>query len=147
MRFTQAVTVRRPAEEVFVALTDVDRASDWQCGLESSEADGPIAVGTRVVQRRRLLAAVVDVTYEVCAFQPPHHAAVRSTSGPLNFMATYLLRETPVGTHVTASVDLRTCALPRLARAGLMHAARAEARLSLTRLAALLEQRELAVAG
>lgn len=147
MRFTQTVTVRRPAEDVFTALTDVERACHWQRGLESSYADGPIAVGTQVMQRRRLLAAVVDTAYEVSAYDPPRHAEVRSVSGPLDFVANYLLAETPAGTHVTASVELRTCGLPRLARAALMGAAGAEARASLTRLAALLEQRDLAVAG
>ena len=49
-----SIVINRPAEEVFAYLDQVDRHNEWQGQLVSTavETDGPIRVGTRVVERR-----------------------------------------------------------------------------------------------
>ena len=51
-----SIEINRPAEEVFAYLDQVDRHNEWQDQLVSTtvETDGPIRVGTRVVERRNV---------------------------------------------------------------------------------------------
>ena len=48
-----SIEINRPAEEVFAYLDQVDRHNEWQGQLVSTtvETDGPVRVGTRVVER------------------------------------------------------------------------------------------------
>jgi hypothetical protein len=51
-----SIEINRPAEEVFAYVDQVDRHNEWQDQLVSTtiETDGPIRVGTRVLERRNV---------------------------------------------------------------------------------------------
>jgi hypothetical protein len=51
-----SIEINRPAEQVFAYLDQVDRHNEWQGSLVSTtiETDGPMRVGTRVVERRNV---------------------------------------------------------------------------------------------
>jgi uncharacterized membrane protein len=91
-----SIEINRRAEEVFAYLDQVDRHNEWQSQLVSTtvETDGPIRVGTRVVERRNVPGGARDFLYEITQHDPPGKIAFRGTAG--------LIR--PAGTYTVVSI-------------------------------------------
>ena len=94
---THSIEINRPAEEVFAYVDQVDRHNEWQDQLLSTtiETDGPIRVGTRVVERRNVPGGARDFPFEITEHDPPRRVSFRGTAG--------LIR--PVGTHTVDPID------------------------------------------
>lgn len=92
-----SVEINRPAEEVFAYLDQVDRHNEWQGKLVSTtiETDGPMRVGTRVVEHRNVAGGTRDFLYEITEHDPPRTAAFRGTTGLIRPVGTY--RVDPIG--------------------------------------------------
>jgi carbon monoxide dehydrogenase subunit G len=72
-----------PAEKVFAALTDLEQLAEWQSSAVSSKSDGPLAVGTRIRERRSMMGRGIDNELEVTAFDPPRRFALEGRGGPV----------------------------------------------------------------
>jgi len=83
------IEISRPPEEVFARLNDVTRWSEWQDDVLSAriEGDGPIEVGTKVTQTRRLGRRELTTTTEVTEYNPPRSYAFRGVGGPIRPIA------------------------------------------------------------
>jgi len=84
MRVEHAVTVPRPADEVFPWLFDEDKVPRWTSGLEAYERldPGPLAVGSRIRQALLVSGQRLAFELEVVRLEPPHGAESRfSTQG------------------------------------------------------------------
>ena len=92
-----SIEINRPAEEVFTYLDQVDRHNEWQGQLVSTtiETDGPVSVGTRVVEHRNVPGGARDFPYEITEHEPPHKVLFRGTAGPVRPVGTYTVE--PVG--------------------------------------------------
>jgi hypothetical protein len=64
---THSIEIDCPADKVFAYLEQFDRHAEWQPSLISAEIqpDGPVGVGTRVVERRKTPVGIRDVPFEV----------------------------------------------------------------------------------
>jgi uncharacterized membrane protein len=104
-----SIDINRPAEEVFAYLDQVDRHNEWQSQLVSTtvETDGPIRVGTRVVERRNVPGGARDFPYEITAHDPLRRVSFRGTAGLIRPAGTYTLD--PIGgssSRLTTQLDL-----------------------------------------
>jgi len=94
---TETVEIARRPEDVFAYIDDLERHGEWQEEIVSTriEGDGPTAVGTRAIDRRRKGRREMDVTYEITEHDPPRTFAFRGTDGPIR----------PVGKGTVESLD------------------------------------------
>jgi carbon monoxide dehydrogenase subunit G len=83
-----SVEISRSPEDVFACLNDFSRFGEWQEGLVSArlEGDGPVKVGSRVTQTRRIGRGERTMTTEVTEYSPPRSYAFRGIDGPIRAM-------------------------------------------------------------
>jgi len=104
-----SIDIKRPAEEVFAYLDQLDRHTEWQSSLVSAkvETEGATRVGTRVVERRKVPGGARDIPYEITEHEPPHKASFRGTGGPVRPVGTVTVE--PVGesnSRLTTQLEL-----------------------------------------
>jgi uncharacterized protein YndB with AHSA1/START domain len=80
-----SVEIARRPEDVFSYMTDPARLPEWQESLVSARAEdgGPPAVGSKVMQTRRVGRGERTVTMEVTEISPPRSWASRGIDGPV----------------------------------------------------------------
>jgi uncharacterized membrane protein len=107
---TSSIEIDRPQADVFAYLDALDRHGEWQSGLLSAriEGDGPVGVGTRVVERRKTPAGAQEGTYEITAHDPPRVSSFKGIDGPVRPLGKVTVE--PVGdgssSRVTVELDL-----------------------------------------
>jgi uncharacterized membrane protein len=110
MAIRESIEINRRAEDVFAYLDDAERHSEWQDQVVAVEPlDGPLQVGSRVTETRRLPGGDRKMTYEVTAHDPPHRSEFRVLEGPLRPYGTITVE--PVGegsARVTFEMDFTT---------------------------------------
>jgi uncharacterized protein YndB with AHSA1/START domain len=107
IRVEVALEIERSPQEVFDYLTDVDRVPEWQASALESHADGPLGVGARIHETRRLLGRDAHTELEVSAFDPPRRLTLNTISGPVKVDIDHRLETHGDGTllHVVAEAD------------------------------------------
>src|SRR5580658_7238119 len=105
-----SIEVNRPAEEVFAYLDQVDRHNEWQGQLVSTtiETDGPVGVGTRVVERRNVPGGARDFPYEITEHDSPRKVSFRGTAGMIRPFGAYTVD--PIGesrSRMNSELDLK----------------------------------------
>jgi uncharacterized protein YndB with AHSA1/START domain len=87
VRFEAGIRVRRPVEEVFAYLSDVDRQAEWSNAVQEShrEGFGQVAKGTRYRTRIKFLGRTVDGLCEVSDYEPNRRIEFSSLSGPMPY--------------------------------------------------------------
>ena len=105
--FDLSVGIDRPAEEVFMFLTDVENRPRWISAVEEMEltSEGPLGVGStaRMVQRvlgRRMKTDILYTEYE-----PNRKISAKSTAGPMSFQLSYTLETVEGGTRLNMAVQ------------------------------------------
>jgi uncharacterized protein YndB with AHSA1/START domain len=78
-----SVEISRRPEEVFAYVTDPSRLAEWQKSVVSAHADGPIAVGCKVVVTRQVGRMERAMTAEIAELTPPRAWKIRGTDGPI----------------------------------------------------------------
>ena len=80
-----SIEIERRPEDVFAYATDPSHFEEWQEALVSAElqGDGPLGVGSRVVQVRRLGRSERTITTELTEYNPPRSWAFRGIDGPV----------------------------------------------------------------
>jgi len=104
-----SIEINRPAEDVFAYLDQVDRHNQWQGSLVSTtvETDGPVRVGTRVVERRNVPGGTRDFPYEITEHDPPRKVSFRGTAGLIRPVGTYTVDPTGDSrSRMTSELDL-----------------------------------------
>jgi uncharacterized membrane protein len=105
-----SIEINRPADEVFAYIDQVDRHNEWQEQLVSTtvETDGPVRVGTRVVERRNVPGGARDFPFEITEHDPPRRISFRGTSGLIRPIGTYTVD--PIGessSRMNSELDLK----------------------------------------
>jgi uncharacterized membrane protein len=82
---TGSIEIARRAEDVYAYLDQLDRHGEWQEQIVSAKVDteGPIRVGTRATETRRMGKREQTSTYEVTEHDPPRAFAFRGIDGPI----------------------------------------------------------------
>ena len=104
-----SIEINRPAEEVFAYLDQVDRHNEWQGQLVSTaiETDGPVRVGTRVIESRNVPGGARDFRYQITEHDPARKISFRGTAGLIRPAGTYTVY--PIGessSRMSSELDL-----------------------------------------
>jgi uncharacterized protein YndB with AHSA1/START domain len=105
---THSVEIARTPEEVFAYLDQLDRHGEWQERLVSArvETPGPVGVGTRAVEKRRVPGGQREFTYEVIEHDPPRKTSFRGVDGPLRPVGTVTVEPVGEGSRLTLEFNL-----------------------------------------
>ena len=139
IRIELTVEIARPPEDVFELLSDIDRLSEWQASAVEAHTNGPLAEGSRVAEKRRLLGREVDTELEVAAYEPPKRLTLRSLGGPVDFTVDHELTARGGGTVLRFVAEAQPGGLLRLTEPVLARTAEHEFRQDFDRLKELLE--------
>ena len=78
-----SIEISRRPEDVFAYVTDPSRLAEWQKSVVSARADGPTAVGCKVVVTRQVGRMERPMTAEIAELTPPRTWKIRGTDGPI----------------------------------------------------------------
>jgi uncharacterized protein YndB with AHSA1/START domain len=105
--FENTVVIRRPIEEVFAFLSDLENVPKWNYAIVETRkvSEGPVGLGA-VYRQVRSVPSRSEERLEVTAFNPPGHLEIRGQLGPFPSRLSYALDALPEGTRLTNSVEL-----------------------------------------
>jgi uncharacterized membrane protein len=101
-----SIEIDRRPEDVFAYLDELERHGEWQEAIVSSklESEGPVGVGTRVREIRKIGRREQDTSYEITEHDPPRKSSFRGTAGPVRPIGTVTVE--PVGDGSKSRVTL-----------------------------------------
>ena len=108
---SESTEINRKAEDVFAYLDDVERHGEWQEQIVAAERqdDGPLRVGSRVKETRRVPGGNRTMTYEVTEHNPPRQSSFRVLDGPIRADGTISIE--PIGdgsqSRLTITIDFK----------------------------------------
>jgi uncharacterized protein YndB with AHSA1/START domain len=140
VRVEHSVEIARPAEDVFAFLADVSRVPEWQRSSVEARADGPLAEGVRIHERRHFLGHDEQTELEITAFEPGRRLALRTLKGPIKLSIDHVLEERDGHTSLRVTAEGKPHGLLRLAGPAITAKARQELRSDFERLKAILEE-------
>jgi uncharacterized protein YndB with AHSA1/START domain len=81
----ESIEIRRRPEEVFSYVTDPSHLTEWQERVVTArqEGGGPLGVGSRMTQTRRIGRSERTMTQELTEYDPPRRFAFRGIDGPI----------------------------------------------------------------
>jgi uncharacterized membrane protein len=107
---TSSIEIDRRPEDVWAYLDQLDKHSEWQESLISSKlaTDGPVGVGTRAIDTRKVPGGPRDMTYEVTEHDPPRKSSWRGLDGPVRAVGSVTVEPVDDGSRsrVTVAFDL-----------------------------------------
>ncbi|MGY1810016.1 SRPBCC family protein [Blastococcus sp. SYSU D00669] len=97
------VVVARPRAAVFEYLADLSRHHEWERDLVRTEMvdDGPIGVGTRGVEVRRVMGREMRSPFVITRHEPPFRQDYHTTGGPVRPDGFLTCEEDGEGTRVS----------------------------------------------
>src|SRR5439155_26141886 len=104
------IEIDRPQAEVFAYLNELDRHPEWQEDLISSKivSEGPVGLGARATDKRKVPGGPREMTYEVTQYDPPRKSSWQVLDGPVR--STGSVSVEPIGdgsrSRVTLELDL-----------------------------------------
>jgi uncharacterized protein YndB with AHSA1/START domain len=140
VRVELTIEISRPPQEVFDYLTQLEKLPVWQASAVESRADGPLAQGTRISERRSFMGRDIDTEVEVAAYEPPHRLTLRALEAPLKLSIDHVLEEMNGGTRLSVTAEGKATGALRLAGPAVESGARRELTRDFRRLKELLEE-------
>ena len=109
-KIVESIEIGRVPADVFAYMDQLERHAEWQGSIVSStrETDGPVGVGTRATDVRRVPGGKQSVTYEITEHDPPRRVAFKGVNGPVRPVGTVMIE--PVGegrSRLTLELDLQ----------------------------------------
>lgn len=103
---THSIEIDRPPEDVFAYLDQLERHGEWQAEIVSTkvETEGPVAVGTRVRQFRKIAGREQNTSFEITEHEPPRKTSFRGVAGPVRPLGKVLVE--PIGEGAKARVSI-----------------------------------------
>ena len=140
MRVELTIEISRPPQEVFDYLADLSRLPDWQGSAIESRADGPLAQGTHISERRSFMGRDVDTEVEVAEYDPPRRLTLRALEAPIKLTIDHVLEEHGGGTCLRVTAEGKPTGALRLAGPAAEAGARRELKRDFQCLKELLEE-------
>jgi uncharacterized protein YndB with AHSA1/START domain len=139
--FEIVVVIDRPAEDVFAALVDVDRAADWNPGVTEVRrtSDGPVEVGTTIVYVGRFLGRNFESPSKCTEYVAGKKFTSKSASGPFDLEVTNHLEPVDGATKLTTVYRGESKGFFRLAEPVVVRLAKKQFETATENLKALLE--------
>ena len=141
IQYDVSMHLNRSVEEVFAFLSDASKHSSWQSDLIESEqlTDGPLRVGTRIREVRRLGRRPTAYEGEVIDFEPNKRFALQVMTGP-HVTASYTLTGEDGGTRLRFQFVMRTNGMMRLLEPLIVRSMRKQSASDFGRLKSILER-------
>ena len=107
MRIENSVTVNRPVETVFAAMTDVERTPKWSATVQREwwKTDPPIRVGSVRHSEGVILGQPFENDATVSEYDPPHRAVLRGDVGGMPLGIGFTFDPVPGGTRITVIAE------------------------------------------
>ena len=108
---SESIEINRRPEDVFAYLDEVKRHGEWQEQIVDVQPldDGPLRVGSRVKETRRVPGGDRTMTYEVTEHEPPRQSSFRVLDGPVRAEGTISIE--PIGegsrSRLTITIDFK----------------------------------------
>ncbi|HET7047155.1 MAG TPA: SRPBCC family protein, partial [Solirubrobacteraceae bacterium] len=101
------IEINRSPEDVFAYLDQLERHGEWQGEIVSAtrETDGPVGVGTRVREIRKMGRREIDASYEITEHDPPRRTAFRGTVGAIRPVGTVTIESAGDGSSALVSIE------------------------------------------
>jgi uncharacterized protein YndB with AHSA1/START domain len=103
VRIEKRTTIRRPIEDVFAFLTDMNQVPRWTSVKSirpTTPGDTTVGVGKTFVQTLEFMGQQFEVTTEVVDYESPHKFGLRVHSGPFPITSHFTLTSVTEGTQV-----------------------------------------------
>jgi hypothetical protein len=83
--FTHTTEIARSPEDVLAYLDQLDRHGEWQTDIKRviDVTPGPVGVGTRATEYRKMPIGTAKVTYEIAEYEHPRRVVFVGVSGPV----------------------------------------------------------------
>ncbi len=145
VRVELSVTIKRPVEEVFAAMSDASKNGRWASGVSETTktSDGPIGVGTTYHSVGKFLGRRMESDITYTEFEPNSRYAFE-TSTPFPITATLTYESVAGGTRVDQVVEAEPGGFFKLAGPLLVAAAKRQFQNDLDNLRDLMEADALA---
>lgn len=103
-----SIEIDRKPEDVFAYLDEVERHGEWQKEIVGAQrqTEGPIRVGTRVTETRKVPGGNRSMTYEITEHDPPRRSAFRVLDGPIRAVGTVSIDSLDDGSRSRVTIDL-----------------------------------------
>jgi uncharacterized protein YndB with AHSA1/START domain len=139
---SESVDIARSPESVFAFLTDPARRAEWDRSVVSERLldPPPVAVGSRIRTRMRVMGRDIEFDWEVTEFAPPATMAASSVSGTMPTRLRFEMSPTATGCHVTAGIQAQPGGMLRLVEPIVAETARSTLASGLARAKLLLER-------
>ena len=81
IKIEDSILINRPAREVFSVITDFGNITRWQPDVieERRTPEGPLKVGTRIIQKRKVGGKEVESSAEIAELEPNRKIVLKST--------------------------------------------------------------------
>jgi len=105
--FDVSSTIKRPVEDVFAVLSNVENNPKWSSvALEAEQTSpGPIGVGTTARFVGKFLGRRIESESEVTEFEPNRKYSWKSKSGPFPIKASTTFEQIEGGTRVNTTAE------------------------------------------
>jgi uncharacterized protein YndB with AHSA1/START domain len=82
---TSSIEIDRRPEDVFAYINEVERHHEWQPAILSArrEPAGPVRVGTRNIETRRVPGGPQEFVSEIIELDPPRRIVFQGLNGPI----------------------------------------------------------------
>jgi len=106
-RFSVAKYVDAPPSQVFALFTDFEHAPEHVTGISRLEilTPGPMGIGTRFRETRRMDGHESTEEMEVTAFEPGRHYDLRHRSGSTEYRSAFRFAPARSGTQIEVDVE------------------------------------------
>jgi uncharacterized protein YndB with AHSA1/START domain len=141
MIIRRSVTIGKPAAEVWSYLTDPAKVEQWQVSAVEirKETEGPMRVGSKLMDVRRFLGKRMELEMEVTEFEPERRFSLRVASGPFPFESRQTLTAADGATTVDVTLEGEPGGFFKLAAPLVQHRAERQLETDLETLKDLLE--------
>jgi len=105
--FDVSTTIKRPVEDVFAVISNVENNPKWSSvALEAQQTSpGPIGVGTTARFVGKFLGRRIESESEVTEFEPNRKYSWKSKSGPFPIKASTTFEQIEGGTRVNTTAE------------------------------------------
>ena len=107
IRHQMTIHMTRPVEQVFACLVDHEKLTMWQSNLLKAESltPGPLRLGSRFREVRRLGPREIEVQGEVCEFDLNQRLATKTSTKP-DVRVSYSLAPEQGGTRLSYKFEM-----------------------------------------
>ena len=112
-----SIIIKRPVEEVFSFVSDLQNGPQWQTGLFEVRliTKDPIGIGSQFAAVRKFLGRKLEANVEIVTFEPNHKLVFKGPSGSVPFEESFIFEAVADGTKVTDQIELHTSGFMGLA--------------------------------